>query len=1166
MKKTLFLAMVMGGIAAASASTVQLTLPGANDYVWVPGSNASGITTDPTAGVVARLAGVIQAPDKFNTDLTGWFAGTGQGYDSKSTYAADVTVNSETSFTIAKRPALSQEYMMMGVALDGGAESVTLRFNANNTIAYSLWAYDADSGTATELLGYTATTEKAVVTNATTGAVAETADYLFALWGSAPVDGGGGVRVTVSDISLLVEQAGTYYWAPSVASGTGTWAGQSWLEDNAGSTVALPTGTFDVVFDNAAYTDATVTVAGDVVARNMSLKQGSYSFEATGTAGLRVTDTLLVNGASAEFSFDITADNVTVERGALTGKTITVGDSADDVFAMSGGSLSVESIAGSGKVQITGGNVEISNYITATGGTEISGATLVGTTVLDGSKGSPLALGALTVDAVSVHLANATLAEPIVLINGNLGFSGMMILNKGAFSPEQLQVYTAAENSGYLTETDVYTVVTGNLTGLQSDARWISGGKGGELKNDGKVYITHATDTSVYWVRGTTVADAAWEQLLAENATPAVRLDGGTLQVEKEYAASASIGGSGIVELAGSGVLNRSSIAADASAVYLSGNGTYYTEGAVSLHGQGGVLPADSWSGTVNVGDAQDGKPLVLNGLANEKSAIAVGRADVPTIQVQSALNPAGLVSVSFLSLSEGASEIHASAVTVEHLHLGSVDAAASLTVHGVLELSQSTVYLEHPDSTLTAHSLADGTTRLNFVMDSHLLSNATGENVLLTLTDPDAEYADITLTLNGNTANERVAAEGSKHAYSLIWDASQQAVILHALTNPQYVLQKYAGATGNAAVGVQMLNAAFAQNDPQSVAPGSDLARVLDHVDSGALTHEALAAVAGSSAASLGMALSGDVERQLRAIRNRTTTMGVNLNHAHPDMPYYNAWVNAEGDFAELDGEGQYPGYQLDSWGGTLGVDADVTPHLTVGLAVTAMYGDFSTTGPDRAEGDMDTYYLTLFARYARSAWTHTFVGTLGMADIGIERTVPYGSGSYTTHGDTDAVAFGLMYELGRVFVLNDERTACLQPVFNVMYRHAGVDAYTESGSNAALRVGDQSLDTVTFGVGARVQAEMGESLFNRKAIFESRALARFDVGDRRSSADVGFLHAAGHGTVESAEMGAFGVELGAGLTLPIGTDGALFLDASAEWRSGYTHFNGTLGYRINF
>ena len=54
------------------------------------------------------------------------------------------------------------------------------------------------------------------------------------------------------------------------------------------------------------------------------------------------------------------------------------------------------------------------------------------------------------------------------------------------------------------------------------------------MKNDGKVYITHATDTSVYWVRGTTMADAAWEQLLAENATPAVRLDGGTLQVEKE--------------------------------------------------------------------------------------------------------------------------------------------------------------------------------------------------------------------------------------------------------------------------------------------------------------------------------------------------------------------------------------------------------------------------------------------------------------------------------------------------------------------------------------------------------------------------------------------------------------------------------------------------------
>ena len=48
---------------------------------------------------------------------------------------------------------------------------------------------------------------------------------------------------------------------------------------------------------------------------------------------------------------------------------------------------------------------------------------------------------------------------------------------------------------------------------------------------------------------------------------------------------------------------------------------------------------------------------------------------------------------------------------------------------------------------------------------------------------------------------------------------------------------------------------------------------------------------------------------------------------------------------------------------------------------------------------------------------------------------------------------------------------------------------------------------------------------------------------------------------------MGAFGIELGAGLTIPMGQDGgSIFMDASVELRGDYTNANGTVGYRINF
>ena len=386
---------------------------------------------------------------------------------------------------------------------------------------------------------------------------------------------------------------------------------------------------------------------------------------------------------------------------------------------------------------------------------------------------------------------------------------------------------------------------------------------------------------------------------------------------------------------------------------------------------------------------------------------------------------------------------------------------------------------------------------------------------------------------------------------------------------NDSYVTDKLAPTSPNGAAGAELLDATLVYDNPQAmrdVMP--DRAALLDAVDAGRVSDENLAAVAGSSIATMGMALSGDVERQLRAIRNRTTSMGVNECVVNEGMPYFNAWVNAEGNRSDLDKDGTLAGYTVDSWGGTVGFDVDFDPHFTAGLAITAMYGDLTASGPEtKAEGDMDTYYVTLFARYAKSAWTHTFVGTIGLMDGSFDRTVNIGGANYQTEGDTDGMSFGLMYEVGYVMPLDEDATACLQPIFNVMLRHAGVGSYTEKGSDAALDVDSQSVTTLTFGLGARLQAVVGESLYNRASIFEARALVKADVGDRSSEVDVAFVGSSHTATVESAELGAVGVELGAGLTIPVGDDdGSIFIDGAVELRSGYTNVNGTVGYRINF
>ena len=110
-----------------------------------------------------------------------------------------------------------------------------------------------------------------------------------------------------------------------------------------------------------------------------------------------------------------------------------------------------------------------------------------------------------------------------------------------------------------------------------------------------------------------------------------------------------------------------------------------------------------------------------------------------------------------------------------------------------------------------------------------------------------------------------------------------------------------------------------------------------------------------------------------------------------------------------------------------------------------------------------------------------------------------------------------------------------------------------------------EQHLDTVTMGLGARYAATVGQRTMNRACAFEARALAKYDLGDRQTDTTVGFIGQAARANIESAEYGAFGLELGAGIAVPVGP-GSVFADGSVELRSDYTNFNAAAGYRIQF
>lgn len=329
------------------------------------------------------------------------------------------------------------------------------------------------------------------------------------------------------------------------------------------------------------------------------------------------------------------------------------------------------------------------------------------------------------------------------------------------------------------------------------------------------------------------------------------------------------------------------------------------------------------------------------------------------------------------------------------------------------------------------------------------------------------------------------------------------------------------------------------------------------------------LAAAAGSTVTSLSIAQRDSLRDQMGWIRNRVAQMGVNPAYVHEGMPYFHMWMQGTGSYAKLDSSGDESGYELNTWGGTVGMDMDITSRLTAGVAFTANYGDLTASAADTADGDLDSYYVNLFARYQSRKWSHLLVLTGGWNDASLTRTVNYGSGSYQAEGSTTGFGFGAMYELAYDIAMNEDKSVILQPLFNASIVTTRMDGYSESGTagNAGLKVEDQELTTAALAVGARLSGLIGSNVFGREALGEVRVNVSQDMGDRRGEANVGFLANPGYTRpVYGAKVGSTAFQVGAGVSVPVGTQGIIFVDGNADIRSGSTSVNGSIGYRYDF
>lgn len=321
----------------------------------------------------------------------------------------------------------------------------------------------------------------------------------------------------------------------------------------------------------------------------------------------------------------------------------------------------------------------------------------------------------------------------------------------------------------------------------------------------------------------------------------------------------------------------------------------------------------------------------------------------------------------------------------------------------------------------------------------------------------------------------------------------------------------------------------------------------------------EILDAIAGASTTALADSQRRGIMEVQSNLRNRIVQMGGGSGWENTGIQ---AWAQADTSFSSSDSGDDGPGYDFNTWGATVGANVDISENVAVGMAFSASYGEIDADSADNASGNNDAYYLNLFARHQTGRWTQMLILTAGMNDMDLERNV----GGYSASGNTDGMSLSAYYELGYVLGLNEEFTHIIQPLVNVRITSAKVDGYTEDGSigDAALEYDGDSYVYGSVGIGLRYQGVMYESVHERNAVLEARALVTQDFGDTTETANVALGGAAYE--VSGTDSSGTGFELGAGISVPVEQHTTFYADVDMTIRPDTTGFRANVGMRYDF
>lgn len=201
--------------------------------------------------------------------------------------------------------------------------------------------------------------------------------------------------------------------------------------------------------------------------------------------------------------------------------------------------------------------------------------------------------------------------------------------------------------------------------------------------------------------------------------------------------------------------------------------------------------------------------------------------------------------------------------------------------------------------------------------------------------------------------------------------------------------------------------------------------------------------------------------------------------------------WVQALNSNMDQDARGGVAGYSANSSGVAIGADGKPTENTTVGLAYS--YLNANVTSDNGNKTQVQGNALSIYGAWTQGNWFTQGNLSYGRNDNDTKRYVA----DTLAKGSFDSDVLGLNVLGGYGFQVND--SLLVEPRVAARYSNVRLDGFTEHGSSAALRNGDQRFETGEVGAGLRVAGK--SQLLGGLVEPEATLMAYHDlIGDRVS------------------------------------------------------------------